>query len=267
MKVLHPEELYRYNYSVHPINSLRQYWRMNKTFSCLHRPKEQNIFVFLDGCSAVYTDSLGREIKADATSLIYAPEGMEYTARFFDFESENASTVGINFRLFDEESLPIVLENEIKVYKNANFRDLVKKIDGADKGAVPCFAAMKSGLYDIISMLGNAENTLDEKYRIIHKGIECLESGNFDMPIEKIAEMCNVSESYFRKLFGEYAGISPMQYRMHTKISKAKDYLCHTPLNSSEIADLLHFKDTSFFCRYFKSATGMTPAQYRRSLK
>ena len=264
MKILRPEQLYRYNYSVQPINSLRQYWRSFKTFSCLGHPKPRNIFVYLHGCSALYTDAGGREVRAEAGSLIYAPEGMEYTARFDDFEDETSSTVGINFRIFDEDGTPIMLENEIKVYKNASIRALVEKIDGADKGAVPCFAAMKSGLYDMISLLGNAENTLDEKYRIIRRGIECLESGDLTVSIEGLAEMCNVSESYFRKLFGEYAGICPMQYRMNTRLAKAKEYLLHTALRPSEIADLLHFCDTSFFCRYFRAAVGMSPEQFRK---
>ncbi len=267
MKTMHLDALYRYNYSVHPINSLKQYWRMNKTFSCMNRPKEHNIFVFLDGCDAVYTEKNGRTVRAEAGSLIYAPEGMQYSARFDHFENEESRTVGINFRLFDEEGAPLIFENEIKVYRNSAFRGLIEKIDNADKGSPPCFAAMKAGIYDIISLLGSMENTPDEKFKIIHRGIEYLEGGNLVMSIEEIAEMCNVSESYFRKLFKQYAGISPIQYRMNTKISKAKDYLRHTSLNSSEIADLLLFNDTSFFCRYFKAATGMTPDGFRKAKK
>ena len=264
---MHLDELYRYNYSVLPINSLRQYWRTNKNFSCIGKPKAHNIFVFLDGCCAIYTDAKGNAVKAEAGALVYAPEGAEYSARFDRFESENACTVGINFRLFDEAGNPIIFDNEIKVFRGSALRAPVEKIDQADKGTPPCFAAMKSGIYDIISILGSTKNALDDKYKIICKGIEYLEGGNLQMPIEALAEVCNVSESYFRRLFKEYCGISPMQYRMNTKISKAKEYLCHTALNSSEIADLLLFHDTAFFCRYFKAATGMTPEEFRKSQK
>lgn len=267
MKIISLDTLYRYNYSVQPINSLRQFWRASKSFSCLHRPKAHNIFVFLDGCCATYTDASGRTAKAEAGSLIYAPEGAEYSARFDHFENENSGTVGINFRLFDDAGEPIIFDEEIKIYRGNALRALVEKIDNADKGTPPCFAAMKSGIYDILSILGSTKNTLDDKYKIIYKGIEYLEGGNFVMSMEEIAEGCNVSESYFRKLFKEYAGISPMQYRMNTKLGKAKDYLLHTALNSSEIADLLLFNDTSFFCRYFKAATGMTPEDFRKANK
>ncbi len=267
MKLLYPEELYRYNYSVQPINSLRQYWRFGKTFSCLHQAKAQNIFVFLDGCSAVYTDASGKTVTAESGALIYAPEGIRYSARFDNFESEHSCTVGINFRLFSEQSEPLIFENEIKVYRNAAFRDLVERIDRADKGTEPCYAAMKSGLYDIVSILGNTQNTLDDKYKVIAKGIEALEGGNFTMSIEDMAQACNVSAGYFRRLFREYSGTSPMEYRMQTKLAKAKDYLCNTYLNSSEIAELLSFGDTSFFCRYFKSATGVSPETFRKMNK
>ena len=267
MKIISLDALYRYNYSVHPINSLRQFWRTGKSFSCLHHPKAHNIFVFLDGCGATYTDASGRAIKAEAGSLVYAPEGAEYTARFDHFASENSCTIGINFRLFDEAGEPIIFDNEIKVFRGSALRAPVEKIDQADKGTTPCFATMKAGIYDILSILGSTKNTLDDKYKIIYKGIEYLEGGNLELSIEELAEACNVSESYFRRLFKEYCGTSPMQYRMNTKISKAKDYLCHTALNSSEIADLLLFHDTAFFCRYFKSVTGMTPEEFRKSQK
>ena len=102
---------------------------------------------------------------------------------------------------------------------------------------------------------------------MLYKGIEYPEGGSLAMSIEAPAEECNVSASYFRRLFKEYCKITPMQYRMNTKISKAKDYLRHTALNSSEIADLLLFHDTAFFCRYFKAATAMTPEQFRRANK
>ncbi len=267
MKLLSPEELYRYNYSVHPINSLRQYWRFGKTFSCLQRSKTQNIFVFLDGCNAVYTDAEGKSVEARAGELIYAPEGIRYSARFSDFENENACTVGINFRLFSEQGEPLIFENGIKVYRNAAFRDLVERIDRADRGTSPCYAVMKAGIYDIISILGSTQNTLEDKYKVIGKGIEALEGGDFTRSIEDLAEGCNVSVGYFRKLFREYSGMSPMEYRMHTKLAKAKDYLCNTHLNSSEIAELLSFGDTSFFCRYFKSATGVSPETFRKANK
>lgn len=265
MKILPPEALYGCNYSVQPINSLRQYWRFGKAFSCLQHPKTQNIFVFLDGCGASYTDAQGKSVEARAGDLIYAPEGIRYQARFSDFEGEGACTVGINFRLFDEEGEALILDSGIRVFRGSALRALVEKIDRADRGTVPCLAMMKAGLYEILSLLGNTENTLDEKYRIIGKGIEMMESGNFAPSVEDIAAACNVSAGYFRRLFKEYSGLSPTEYRMRARLAKAKEYLANTQLGSSEIAELLCFCDASFFCRIFKERTGVTPEEYRRA--
>ena len=262
---MQPDELYRYNYSVKAINSLRQYWRTQKSFSCINVPKQHNIFVFLDGCSATYTDVNGAITRAEAGSLIYAPEGSQYTASFDDFENDSSGTVGINFRLFDENMTPIIFSNDIKVYKFSMLRDLVEKIDHADKGNLPCYAAMKAGIYDIISILGSTGNALKPEYKIIRKGIDYLESGRFELSTEELAQMCNVSSAYFRRLFRQYSGMSPRDYRMHTKIRKAKEYLSNTDLTSCEIADLLDFTDASYFCHYFKSVTGMTPAEFKRA--
>ncbi len=46
-------------------------------------------------------------------------------------------------------------------------------------------------------------------------------------------------------------------------ILEAKRIILHTDLTMSEIAELLHFNDTSYFVRYFKRIVGTTPYQFR----
>ena len=87
------------------------------------------------------------------------------------------------------------------------------------------------------------------------------------LSIKEVAELCDVSEIYFRRLFKEYAGVSPIEYRMHTKIEKAKKYLQYDQMNTDEISALLGFTDPSYFCRQFKKHTGMTPTEYRQQSK
>jgi len=46
-------------------------------------------------------------------------------------------------------------------------------------------------------------------------------------------------------------------------ILEAKRNILHTDLSMSEIAELLHFSDTSYFVRFFKRTVGTTPYQFR----
>ena len=87
-----------------------------------------------------------------------------------------------------------------------------------------------------------------------------------NLSIGEVAKMCNVSEIYFRKLFREYSGLSPIEYRIARKIRKAQSLLEFDDLNTTETAQLLGFSDCAYFCKQFKAVTGMTPLQYKESL-
>jgi len=50
-------------------------------------------------------------------------------------------------------------------------------------------------------------------------------------------------------------------------IIKAKSYLSASDLSTYQIAELLHFSDSSTFCRYFKKYTGLSPQTYRGSTR
>ncbi|MBQ8718811.1 MAG: AraC family transcriptional regulator, partial [Clostridia bacterium] len=59
-------------------------------------------------------------------------------------------------------------------------------------------------------------------------------------------------------------GMNPAQYKMHSKINKAKLLLrSTTEIPIEEIADGLGVYDNAYFHKVFAKTTGMTPKQYR----
>ena len=44
---------------------------------------------------------------------------------------------------------------------------------------------------------------------------------------------------------------------------EAKRYILHTDKTMSEVADILHFNDTSYFIKFFKKKEGVTPVKFR----
>ncbi len=264
MNLIPISKLYGYNFSVEALHILKQFWSDIHIYSCLDSPKNANLFMYLDGCDAEYTDESGESILAKSKSLVYIPDGFGYKIKVIPKGS--SSTVGIKFSLFDEKGEKFILSDKITVFSDKDFGFLVEKINIASKGNIISYAMIKSALFEIFAHLSE-NREYDKKYRIIEKGIRYLETEtDGDMPISEIAKMCNVSEIYFRRLFKEYSGFSPACYRLKSRVEKATRYLLYEDLSVKEIADISGFKDTSYFCRQFKKYTGISPMQYKKEM-
>lgn len=86
-------------------------------------------------------------------------------------------------------------------------------------------------------------------------------SGSID--ISYLAEMCAVSETYFRKLFKKIHGISPQQYIINLKLEFASHLLGSNLYTVSEVSRKSGFNDTKYFSRIFKTRFGTTPKKYQ----
>lgn len=90
-----------------------------------------------------------------------------------------------------------------------------------------------------------------------------VENLDTNISLEEIASRLNISYSWFRRVFKEYTGFSPLQYIQEMKIQKSKELLTNTDLSNAEIAFKLSFDNSNYFCSVFKKKTKMTPMQYR----
>lgn len=74
-----------------------------------------------------------------------------------------------------------------------------------------------------------------------------------------------ISAKHFSKLIRQASGRLPMEHIRHRVIIEAKTLLRTTDMSIREIADVLQFPTDSFFCRYFKHDTGLSPSDYRKN--
>lgn len=82
--------------------------------------------------------------------------------------------------------------------------------------------------------------------------------------IEEIADSCNVSVGHFERLFRNYAGMSPGQYRTLHRINRIKMMLQDQNMSLTQICEKIGYCDCGYLCRMFKKKTGMTPNAYRK---
>ena len=75
-------------------------------------------------------------------------------------------------------------------------------------------------------------------------------------------KMC-VTPKYLSKIVKETSGRSVPEWLNELLILDAKNMLRHSDMTIKEISALLNFPSQSFFFRFFKNHTGLTPTQYR----
>lgn len=113
-----------------------------------------------------------------------------------------------------------------------------------------------SGLSDQMERRQRIENAIEYIARNYDK--ECSE--------EALASMCGLDKFYFSKLFKKVMGVNVHTYIDDLRLFKAQTLLSSTAKSIYEIAFGIGFKDESYFYRWYKKKTGMTPGEYRQSL-
>lgn len=77
------------------------------------------------------------------------------------------------------------------------------------------------------------------------------------------AEKLNISSKYLTNIVSQVTGHTPKTIIDQYVILQLKMHLKRTTQSIKEMAWEFHFADVSFFCRYFKKHTGLTPQQIR----
>lgn len=120
--------------------------------------------------------------------------------------------------------------------------------------------------YSIVLML---TKSMHKKYLPIAKkskitpALEYI-ANNYNQNIKNdvLANLCNLSTVYFRKLFTEIMGNSPISYVHELRIKKAKEMLKSDYGSITDIAESLGYLNIYDFSRTFKKYTGVSPSKY-----
>ena len=73
------------------------------------------------------------------------------------------------------------------------------------------------------------------------------------------------SQHYLGTLIREASGTTAKEWIERSVIAEAKVRLKNSDMLTYQISDELNFPNVSFFCKFFKRLTGMTPLEYQRS--
>lgn len=87
-----------------------------------------------------------------------------------------------------------------------------------------------------------------------------------EITLQSIAARCNMSESYFSRLFKKQVGASFVDYLTALRMRKAKELLTNPRLKIYEVSVQVGYQDSRYFSQLFRKYTGETPTEFRKRL-
>lgn len=263
-------DLYFSDFEISDIFAMRQMWKNGVTFH-MSNPRKTSAFIFLNKCKGVYTDSDGESFTANEKSIVCLPQGSIYTCLNYSCSETVQDAIYVGFNVKNNDKL-LTFGDSPFLIKDVNIpisADIFSRVVSAFEAAVPSPVEIKSSFYELLAHIGKekAKNS-QRRFSCISAGIEILETNPLlNISIEEISDACNVTPCYFRRLFKEYSGKSPIQYRTEQKLNMAKRMLENGESSLSHIAEALNFESASYFCRVFKKHFGITPGNYRDDIE
>ncbi len=272
MKIIPFRELYHTEFVItEPLAKGQNWYSRDSVYSCIGKPKPSHTLLWFKNCRAVITDKSGKALNVEKNQVAYMAKTLEYTVEFIDTAPQQDDTVVFHFQLTDAEGRDIApMLSPVVCIKDVE-RPIAMQMDDAASEFyrnIVCVPAIKAVIYQLMALACQRQRrkTLHHKYEYIREGIELMES-NSDKTLSEIARICGVSEGYFRKLFREYSGENPIDFRQRHRIEKAKQLLLIDTLSIGEIAEELHFSDIYHFSKAFKKYCHCSPSQFLKQIE
>ena len=261
------QELYNSEFFISESLAKGQNWyTRNNFYSCMGKPKPSHTLLWFKNCRAKITDSNGEVLIAEKNQVAFMSKGIEYTVEFFDTAPNQDDSIVFHFQLknMDNKEITPTFSPQICI-KNVDttMAYLIESAAEEFNKNIVCIPIITSVIYQMLGLACQRQRkrVVSHKFKYIQEGIELMEN-NSDKTLNEIAQICGVSEGYFRKLFREYSGENPIKFRQKHRIEKAKQLLLLDTHSIGEIAEELNFSDIYHFSKTFKKITGLSPKKY-----
>ena len=225
------------------------------TFRC-GRDKHGFIYVVSGKMKDVFQSVDIEDMCIHAGEMLFIPKSTVYTGIYLE---ENTEIKIVQFDLVGGE-LPTYLSTPAKI-ELPKVGELIEAFfKPEEKRALGHPFYYLSCLYGLLWQIDESYARIPAKYKKLQAALsEITEHWNKNKPVARYAELCDMSEVNFRRLFKEYTGLSPIDYRNDLRLSNAKNKLQSGEYNVSEVAELCGFSNLSFFIRLYKKKYGYTP--------
>lgn len=218
--------------------------------------------MYYTGGSAVVNFS-GKELLMKKGDWLYLPKGLKENRYTLTIKEQPFSLYNIYFETDSKMPLyPLKLTAESIEYER-KFEKLLRVWEEKKSGYY--FKAMQN-CYDIFLTASRIEQKLysGKKKDYLEEVDEYIGKHYCDMNFnyEKLTMLSGLSYSYYKKLFIEKYGTSPVKYITNLKIKRACELLKTKKFTVTEVAEMCGFENVYYFSNVFKKEIGTAPTRY-----
>lgn len=98
--------------------------------------------------------------------------------------------------------------------------------------------------------------------------LKAIHEGFFDgaLRVENLAKICGMSDTYFRRLFVQEFGLTPVKYINRLRLERIAELLRSNYYTVEEVSEACGFNNVNYFSLFVKKETGLPPKAYRAKL-
>ncbi len=166
--------------------------------------------------------------------------------------------------------LVILILNEIKSRNNGQYLeiydiDVERLTDGGD--TIEILRERIFRLIDNFFRLVEEEGLEGGRKIVKEMELRIREEYFRDLKLSAFAEEYYINQSYLSTLFLQETGENFSRYLTDVRTEKAKELLETTDFSTMRVAEFVGYNDRSYFTSVFQKKTGMSPAEYRKSIR
>lgn len=214
----------------------------NKDYTVPFRSgKVKNTLILLSsGEMCYYFLNTKKKLYLSHGAALFIPKGCPYIATYIQ---DNTVAEVLSFDMKSNQ-LPDVFKSPVYKKKTA-FSDICKSISGKNPNSIVYLA---SKIYEMLYIIEKDNIDIPKKFQKIAPAIDNIQKNYFEnYKVSYYSDMCNMSESNFRKLFKEYSGKSLIEYRNLIRVAEAKKMIESREFTVAEAAYTVGFNNMSFF--------------------
>ena len=230
----------------------------HKTIEVNGRHSDAFVYVISGSCKYVFDD--GIEFTASRGDVFYLPcssfykmfvHAEDYRFIFCDFEFMESPVAGAYFET--PPNMEVLFTKLLNLYRSYSRNKYIE-----------CMSVLY-GIYSILQQTSEREYLSKNKKNMIADAKRFMEENfsNSEIEIPKLAARLAMSDVYFRKLFKNQYGVSPLKYLNSLRLKNAISLMKLPFLSLEECAVQSGFSSLQYFCRLFKKELGISPGKYR----